>query len=236
MLKKFRFEDRDSLFSALSLACERYLDRSITRNGAASLLVSGGSTPAPLYQQLARTELEWDKIQVALVDERWVDKDHPASNEALIEKNLLISNASAANFTGMKTADETAENGCDVTENQYQLLPRPYSVTILGMGNDGHTASLFPYAQGLSDALDEENQYLTAAIMAKQSDVTGENTERLSLTLHGLLQSERLILLLTGDAKMKILNQAMQNGPVEDMPVRALLRQNKVPVEVYWAP
>ncbi len=236
MLNKFIFEDRESLFSALALACERHLHKAVSQQGAASLLVSGGGTPAPLYQLLSQSDLEWNKIHVALVDERWVEKEHAASNEALIEKSLLVNNAAASQFTGMKTTDETAVNGCEITENLYQLLPRPFNVTVLGMGNDGHTASLFPHAEGLTEALQEDNTCLTAPIMATQSEVTGENVERLSLSLHGLLQSERLILLLTGDAKMEVLNTAQADGPVEDMPVRAILKQDKVPVDVYWAP
>lgn len=236
MLKKFLFDDRDNLIDALVLACERHLEKALDTYGSASLMVSGGSTPAPLYQELSETDLDWSRIHVALVDERWVEKEHDASNEALIEKNLLINHAKRANFTGMKTPDITAADGCDITENQYQLLPRPFTLGILGMGNDGHTASLFPYAEGLAEALEEENKALVAAIIAQQSEVTGSNTERMTMTLHGLLNCERLILLLTGETKLAVLEKALNEGPVEEMPVRAVLRQSQVPVELYWAP
>ncbi len=236
MLKQFLFADRDSLFDALALACARHLDRALAENGQASFLVSGGSTPAPLYRTLSESDLDWPNIHVALVDERWVDKDHEASNEALIERSLLINNAADAPFSGMKTAAETAQEGCAETEQRYRSIPQPFTVAVLGMGNDGHTASLFPHAQGLSEALAEDNGQLTAAITAKQSDVTGPNTERLTLTLNGLLNARRLIILLTGEEKLAVFKQALADGAVEDMPVRAVLRQNKVPVELYWAP
>lgn len=236
MIQQFLFNDRDSLIDALSMACSRHLDKALNDKGTASLMVSGGSTPAPLYQALSNNDLDWSNIHIALVDERWVDKDHDASNEALIERSLLINNAIKATFSGMKTSAETAIEGCPETEAAYAQIPQPFTVAILGMGNDGHTASLFPHAEGLAAALAEDNQQLTAAITAQQSDVTGPNTERLTLTLNGLLKAKRLIILLTGEEKLAVFKQALTEGPIEDMPIRAILRQNKVPVELYWAP
>jgi 6-phosphogluconolactonase len=236
MIKEYLFEDRNQLFTELSKACLNHLQHSLIANGITSLLVSGGSTPAPLYEVLSKTNLDWERIHVALVDERWVDDNHQASNEALIRRSLLINNALKAPFTGMKNSAPSAKQGQAETESAYQKLPKPFSVTLLGMGSDGHTASLFPHAEGLEAALDEKNTQLTAAIIAKQTEVTGANTERLTLTITGLLHSERLILLITGDEKLAVLRQAMSDGPVEDMPIRALLRQTKVPFELYWAP
>ncbi len=236
MIKEFLFENRQQLFAQLSKDCRNHLQHSLIANDSTSLLVSGGSTPAPLYKALSKTDLDWQRIHVALVDERWVDQEHDASNEALIRHSLLINNALKAPFTGMKTSAPSAKEGQAETEIAYQKLPKPFSVILLGMGSDGHTASLFPHAEGLETALDEKNTQLTAAITAKQSEVTGVNTERLTLTLTGLLQSDRLILLITGDEKLSVFRQAMSDGPVEDMPIRALLRQNTVPFEIYWAP
>jgi len=236
MVREFHFENRSHLFTALTAECQDILSEALSKNGFATLLVSGGGTPAPLYEALSKSELTWKKIKVALVDERWVDQQHSASNEALIKRTLLINNAKAATFTGMKTADQHAVNGQKETESNYRALPQPFTVAIVGMGNDGHTASLFPHAEGLNSALQADNDQLTAAILAKQSPVTGANTERLSLTLAGLLKCERLIILLTGEDKLEVFDQAMKPGPVEDMPIRALLNQEKVPVELYWAP
>lgn len=236
MVEEHLFTDRSTLLDILVQDCQHYLQEDLTGKGRATLLVSGGSTPAPLYQALSETDLDWDKVQVALVDERWVDRDHEASNEAFIQRTLLINNARMAPFTGMKTAAASARDGCDETEARYRALPQPYTVTILGMGSDGHTASLFPHAEGLPEALSEDNQQLTAAIMARPSPVTGANTERLTLTLTGLLKSRHLILLLTGEEKLAVFRSALTDGPVEDMPIRAVLRQNKVPVSLYWAP
>ena len=198
--------------------------------------MSGGSTPVPLYEALSKTELAWKKVKVALVDERWVDQQHSASNEALIRRSLLINNAKSASFIGMKTTDEKASKGQPHTESRYRSLPQPYSVAIVGMGLDGHTASLFPGAHGIKAALQTESEQITAAINAKQSPVTGTNTERLTMTLSGLLKCERLIILLTGEDKLAVFEQAMKPGPVEELPIRGLLHQEKVPIELYWAP
>ena len=236
MVKEFLFADRASLFATLAADCQAHLQKALSNKDTASLMVSGGSTPAPLYEALSLSDLNWQKIHVALVDERWVDKKHSASNEALIIKSLLINNAEPAPFAGMKTAADSAAEGCAETEGVYRDIPQPFTVTVLGMGSDGHTASLFPHAQGLAEALNAGNKQLTAAIIAKQSDVTGTNTERLTLTFTGLLKSERLIVLLTGEEKLAVFRTAQSDGAVEDMPVRALLRQTQVPVELYWSP
>ena len=236
MLREFHFENRSHLLTALTAECQDILSESISKHGSATLLVSGGSTPAPLYEALSKTELTWKKIKVALVDERWVDAQHAASNEALIKRSLLINNAKAASFTGMKTSDQRASKGQSEAESRYRALPQPFTVAIIGMGNDGHTASLFPHATGLKNALNVDNEQLTASINAKPSAVTGPNTERMSMTIAGLLKCERLIILLSGEDKLAVFDQAMKPGPVEDMPIRALLNQDKVPVEMYWAP
>lgn len=236
MVKQFKFDDREALFQQLTLDCQQHLRSALAETGRACLLVSGGSTPSPLYQALSLSDLDWRQIHVALVDERWVDRQHDASNEGLVYRTLLQNNAANAPFTGMKTNAATAREGQAETEKTYRALPQPFTVAILGMGSDGHTASLFPYAGGLSAALADGNDQLTAAITAQQSEVTGANTERLSLTLNGLLRSRRLIVLLTGEDKLAVFETAMAQGAMEAMPIRAILRQNSVPVELYWAP
>ncbi len=236
MVKEFLFDDRQTLIKTLAADCQDYLQTALQDKGAASLMVSGGSTPAPMYKQLSEADLNWQNIAVALVDERWVDQSHDASNEALMYRALLQKNATSATFTGMKTQAATAIKGWQETESRYQQITQPFTVTLLGMGNDGHTASLFPHAEGLAKALDSKNPALTAPITAKQSVVTGANTERLTLTLTGLMQSKRMIILLTGEQKLEVFRTAQQLGSIEDMPIRAVIHQDQVPVELYWAP
>lgn len=230
------FEDRESLFAALFDECAALLRSAIETQQAATLLASGGSTPLPLYQQLSELDVDWAKVSVALVDERWVDSDHPGSNTAFIHNSLLQNKASAARFVAMKNGEKTACLGQPVCEQAYRQLPRPFDLCILGMGPDGHTASLFPAAQGLDTALDSGNSDLCAAITAHASAVTGALTERMSLTLSGLLKARQLHLLITGADKLAVYHNALASADESTTPVSAILRQQEIPVRVYWAP
>jgi len=234
MLEEKLFDNREALLAALQEDCVAELQAAINRRGGASLLVSGGSSPKPLYQRLSQIDLDWSKIQVGLVDERWVEPGHAKSNESFVKQSLLQHQAGMAPFWTMKNVAETAAEGLTQCEESYARLLRPFDLTILGMGPDGHTASLFPHAQGLDEALSTDK--LCAAIEAKKSEVTGDYTERMTLSLAGLMQSRRLVLLITGEDKLKALRAAQEPGPIEDMPVRAVLRQEEVPVVLYWAP
>ncbi|ARN75107.1 6-phosphogluconolactonase [Oceanicoccus sagamiensis] len=236
MVTEYFFTDRDSLFTALVYDCQKILTAAIAEKQSATFMVSGGSTPQPLYQQLAKQQLDWQKIHIALVDERWVDCHHAGSNEAFIANNLMRDHAAAAQWIAMKTAEQTAALGLANCEQRYQELPRPFDLTVLGMGPDGHTASLFPGAQGLQQALDISHQQLCTAIEAKPSEVTGELTERISLSLFGLLQSKQLHLLITGEEKLAVYRQALANRDIGKTPVSAVLQQQTIPVKVYWAP
>ena len=230
------FEDRESLFAALFEECTALLRSAIETQQAATLLASGGSTPLQLYRQLSELDVDWAKVSVALVDERWVDSDHAGSNTAFIQNSLLQNKASAARFVAMKNREKTAVLGQAACEQAYRQLPRPFDLCILGMGPDGHTASLFPAARGLDAALSVGNLDLCAAITAQASDVTGALTERMSLTLSGLLQSRQLHLLITGADKLAVYQRALAGADDSTTPVSAILRQQEIPVRVYWAP
>ncbi len=236
MVSERLFDNRADMIAALQTECESALRTAIEERGEATFMVSGGSTPEPLYKALSNSDLDWESVYVALVDERWVDFEHDKSNEAFTVKHLIQNKAAVANLVGMKNSAETAAEGLADCEAAYQQLAQPFDITILGMGSDGHTASLFPHAQGLDDALNPESNELCAAITAKQSEVTGAIVERMTLSLAGLLRSKVLILLITGDEKLAVLRAAQAEGDVKDMPIRAVLRQQQVPVVVYWAP
>jgi 6-phosphogluconolactonase len=236
MVTERLFENRAEMIAALQTECETALRSAIENRGEATFMVSGGSTPEPLYKALSNADLDWESVYVALVDERWVDFDHDKSNEAFTVKHLIQNKAAAANLIGMKNSAETAAEGLADCEAAYQQLAQPFDITILGMGSDGHTASLFPHAQGLGEALNPDSDNLCAAITAKQSEVTGAIIERMTLSLAGLLRSKSLVLLITGEEKLAVLRAAQGAGDVKDMPIRAVLRQDRVPVTVYWAP
>jgi 6-phosphogluconolactonase len=210
----------------LAKAISTRLRDAASQRGAAILAVSGGRSPISLFERLGREPLEWNRVIVTQVDERWVADDDPARNSRLIRDYLLQGPASAADFRSLKNDAATAREGQPACEAMLRALPQPFDVTLLGMGDDGHTASLFPGAAELGDAL--ATDALCAATTA-----TVPPFPRISLTLTGLLRTRMLILQLGGEAKRTVYRQALGPGPIEDMPVRAVLRQQQVPVEVW---
>lgn len=233
IVEKF-FDSKDALTQALSSSLEERLVSGIKADGRAVLMVSGGSSPAPAYKHLSNLELDWESIDIAMVDERWVDANHEKSNEAFIKNTLLQNHAAKANFITMKNEAPTAQQGSEACEAAYQSLKRPFDITILGMGPDGHTASLFPHAEGLEQGLTTDN--LVCAINAIESDVTGKITERMTLTLNAIAQSKVVKLLISGEEKLAVYKAAKASGEVKDMPLRAVLNHPEINVEVYWAP
>lgn len=192
-------------------------------HATASLFLSGGSTPGPIYKRLAHIPLPWQNINIALVDERWVDTDDKGSNAALISKTLLQERAVSAPFFPMKTAHKTARKGQDTVHEIYAPLFKVPSIATIGMGSDGHVCSWFPRAEGLDTALDPHNPAVTADLYPKRSSVTGNYLERISLTYSALLKCKAVILLTTGEAKLDLLKAALY-GQKNDLPIAHLLK------------
>lgn len=228
------FDSREAMIDAVYKDVNDSLSEALQARDKAALMVSGGSSPAPIYRRLSDADFDWSRVAVALVDERWVDRDHDKSNESFIASTLLQNKAQAAQLVGMKNASATAKAGLEECEKQFQQLPQPFDVTILGMGSDGHTASLFPHAEGLQESL--STSQLVSAIEAKRSEVTGDCIERMTLSLAGILNSRRLLLLISGEEKLATYRQALAGDEVADMPIRAIFQQKEVDVIVYWAP
>lgn len=234
MINEHRFESREALLDALYGEVLTCLETDLQQSGQATALLSGGSTPGPLYERLSQAELDWTNVHVALVDERWVVPDHEASNEKLLRQTLMQHNAAECQFTGMKNAANTPFEGQSICNAHYGQLPAPYSVCLLGMGGDGHTASLFPHAEGLAEALNSEQA--CAGILAKRSEVSGENLQRMTMTPHALLNSRKIVLLITGEDKWDVYRRACKSDDISSMPVSVFLQQTDVDIDVYWAP
>ncbi|MBD2859599.1 6-phosphogluconolactonase [Spongiibacter sp. KMU-158] len=236
MVSEHFFPETSLLLDALVERIAEQLRLAVEAHGQAVFLVSGGSSPKPVYERLSDMPLAWDKIIVVLVDERWVSLDHPASNAAFISQHLLKNNAENTRFIGLKNAAATAKEGQASCEKILQTLPAEPDVCLLGMGNDGHTASLFPYAQGLSAGLENQSPKRCVAICAQRSEVTGKFTERMSLNFSYLSKAKHSFLLINGEQKRQAYTAALQAGPIEDMPIRAFLQSSEVQLNVYWSP
>lgn len=225
------FPDRQALASELSAHLSESLSRRVVAVGRASLAVSGGNTPVPLFERLAQTDVPWEKVVITLADERWVDTSSPDSNERLVREHLLRSRAAAALFVGLKNAAESAAAGEADCDRQLRQIFLPFTAVILGMGNDGHIASLFPCAEQLAQAADMGSGKLCAAVRPQTAPY-----ERMTLTLPTLLKAQEIILHIAGLDKKAVLTKALTDGPPEEMPIRFILRQETVQVTVYWAP
>lgn len=226
-----RFDNREAMVDALKSAISGRLSSAVASRGRASWAVSGGSTPAPLLQAMQNEPLPWDRIDVALVDERWVPLDHPRSNEAFVAANLKGGKAAAISITGMKTEHGDAAEGVDAVNLRYGKLVQPFDSILLGLGPDGHTASLFPGADGLAAAFDPDAD-TCVALTAKRSDVTGDEVERMSLSAAAIGRAPHVVMMITGSAKQRVLEEAMQ--PESDLPVGKLQKMKHF--DVYWAP
>jgi 6-phosphogluconolactonase len=222
------FRDKQQLADALADAVATNLKSGVRSRGAASLAVSGGSTPARFFKALSeRTDVPWDKVTVTLVDERWVDETSDRSNGRLVKANLLQGRAAAAAFVPLFQVG--ADPDAKAAGLALGKVPQPFDAVILGMGNDGHTASFFPGGDTLAEALTVEGPVI--AIRAP-----GAAEARVTLTLKRLLATRALYLHIEGEEKVETLRQAEAEGPVEDMPVRAILRQTQTPLTIYWCP
>ncbi len=224
------FSNRITLVDELSLAIVKVLKESISTNGKASLAVSGGSTPVTLFHTLSNMELDWQSIYINLVDERWVDPRNDDSNEKLVREHLLQNKAKSANFIGMKNDATTPRAGAQHYERQLATQPLPYDVLLLGMGNDGHTASLFPGAANLEKAID-----MTSSKMVIDMIPLTAPHERLTLTLPAILSAKNIFLHITGKNKKEVLEQAKLPGTYEDFPIRLVLFGASPPLSIYWA-
>lgn len=230
MEQVLEFPNAELLGAALTARLRELLQDAVARRGQASLAVSGGTTPIPLFVRLAEMELPWDKVTISLVDERWVEAQDPDSNENLVRTYLLRHKAAGARFIPMKTEDPTAIQGEETCALWQQQISRPYDCLLLGMGNDGHTASLFPGANNLEAAVDLDSGKICLA-----SQPPAAPYERMTLTLPAILGSRQIFLHLQGEAKKQILARALQAGAAEEMPIRYILRQS-TPVTIYWSP
>jgi 6-phosphogluconolactonase len=226
-----KFADSDLLSRNLSRQLAANLGAAITARGLASLVVSGGKSPIKLFELLRTESLDWSRVCIALADERWVEPSDPESNEKLVRDYLLKESAAAARFIGLKNAAPTPDLGAVSAWETFARVPRPFDAVVLGMGDDGHTASLFPRSPNLASAL---NPAAVPGCVGMRSPVAPH--PRLSLNLSALLDSRRIVLLLTGAQKWKTYSAASGDGPAEEMPIRCVLRQRRTPVEVMWAP
>ncbi len=223
------FASPRDLANALAVKVADSLRSAIDRRGEALIAVSGGKTPALFFRALSNEDLDWNKVTVTLVDERFVPTSSPRSNAALVAENLIQNRAAAASLVGLYRPADTAEVAARQADEELRVLPWPLDVAVLGMGLDGHTASFFPDAVELEALLDPA---ASQAIMAVNAPSAGE--PRLTLPLSKLANAGAIALHIEGSGKRGVLEAALQPG--KRMPVRTVLDHARTPVQVYWTP
>ena len=228
-LTQSKFRTTEQLNAAFVRKISKLLRDGVEENGRASLVVSGGRTPAALFDALSKVSLAWENIDISLADERWVDNSDDASNEKMLRNTLLVNNAAQANFIPLKTHHTDATEAVEMCNENLKKIHPPFDVLILGMGEDGHTASLFPCSEQIAQGLDLESEQSYIAV----SPTTAAN-QRMSLTLPALLNSKQIYLHLTGEGKKQVLDNALSDNDEMAMPISAVI--NNADVELMWAP
>ena len=223
------FNTREEASAAAAQQIVAALQNRLQQQPKTQLVVTGGSSPASCYQVLSATEIAWQNVQILLSDERWIPADHPDSNERLLRETLLIDKAAAAEFLPFYSADMSSSERSDHVSRIIGGFETPSACTLLGMGGDGHIASLFPDAGNLQTGLTANSPIYCIPINTIASPY-----QRISLTLSALLKSDEVALLIFGEEKRVVVEQACKS--VGDFPVASLLNQSQVPVNVFWAP
>lgn len=223
------FDTREQASLAAADRISALLSKRLDAQRAASLVVSGGSTPVQCLAALAGENIDWDRVHVLLSDERWVPPSDADSNEKLVRETLLQDRAAAATLWPYYDAGAAIDDRCVTLAETIRTLPIPFACSLLGMGEDGHFASLFPDAANLAQGLDYEGPDLCLAVTTAASPHA-----RISLTLTPLSRSDEIVLLIFGDKKREVYEQAKASG--NTYPVAHLIKQKRAPVRVFWAP
>jgi 6-phosphogluconolactonase len=223
------FETREEASIAAAHHVASVLAKQLSTQPEVSLVVAGGSSPGRCFNELSETPLEWHNVHILLSDERWVATSDNGSNEKLVRDSLLQSQAKSAQMISIYDDRLSIEARCELLQEQIRSRPFPFAFSLLGMGEDGHFASLFPDAENIEAGLDIDGKNLCIAV-----ETTASSHKRFSLTLAALSHSEEIGLLFFGDAKRQVYEKAKQSPDV--FPVSRLLLQKRAPVHVFWAP
>lgn len=224
MIDDHVFAGAEAATGALSEAVAACLGAAIAARGAASIAVSGGRTPEHLFPKLARARLDWARVTVTLIDDRWVAPDHADSNQGLARRLLLQGPASAARFVGLCTDDASPQAGLAEVERRLDGLAWPLDAALLGMGSDGHVASLFP---------DDAANWRSAPGRAHAVPAAPGRLARMSLSPAALADFRDLFLLFGGSEKRAVFEAAKTPGAATEMPVRLIVHQSRAPLAVY---
>ncbi|NWB28635.1 6-phosphogluconolactonase [Pseudomonas gingeri] len=203
------------------------LRTAIAARGVATLVVSGGRSPVAFFQSLAKQDLDWSKVVISLADERWVPVEHADSNAGLLKRYLLQGPVAKARFIGLYNAAANLDEAAQQADQFLAELP-DIDVLVLGMGDDGHTASLFPNSPNLQAALQVDGSRRVWPMLAPTVP-----HQRLTMSRALLSSATFTVLAISGQSKLTTLNAALAGDELALMPIRAFLKPT---LEIYWCP
>lgn len=203
------------------------LRSAIAAQGRATLVVSGGRSPVAFFEALRGESLDWSKVVISLADERWVPVQHADSNAGLLRRHLLQGPVAKARFLGLYQSAANLDAAALAADEAMAELP-PIDVLVLGMGDDGHTASLFPGSPNLAESLSLEGERRVLPMLAPSVP-----HQRLSLTRRLLATAAFTALSVQGAGKLATLRAALADDDLAQMPIRAFLHD---PLDIYWCP
>lgn len=215
------------LAEGLALKVAKQLSDAISERGTAVLVVSGGRSPVAFFQHLAKQALDWANVVVSLADERWVPVEHPDSNAGLLKRYLFQGPAAKAQFLSLYSAAANLERAAEHADRLLAELPS-IDALVLGMGDDGHTASLFPNSPNLEEALQPDGARRCWPMLAPSVP-----HQRLSMSRALLASAKFKVLSISGQSKLTTLSAALAGDDVAEMPIRAFLQPT---LEIYWCP
>ncbi|MBM3109465.1 6-phosphogluconolactonase [Pseudomonas sp. P66] len=221
------FNNAAQLAEGLAKDVAGRLNAAIAANGQATLVVSGGRSPVAFFSALIQQPLDWSKVLVTLADERWVPVEHADSNAGLLKRHLLTGKAAKARFLNLYRAAGNLEAAALDADKALAELPG-IDVLVLGMGDDGHTASLFPNSPNLAEGLDPQSSRRCLPMLAPSVP-----HQRLSMTRALLASAQFTALSVQGPGKLATLRAALQGADIAEMPIRAFLQD---PLDIYWCP
>lgn len=220
-------DNEETLAKKLVISVVKQLKQSIEANGKACMAVSGGSTPVYFFQQLSQQELEWSKVTITLVDERWIPTNDAESNENLVRQHLLKNHAERAYFLGLKNEASLPSEGIMDCETKLREQIEHLDVVVLGMGIDGHTASWFTDSKQFPALIDSDT---SAWCLPVEDDFLPQ--PRMSLTWRFMKRANKIYLHFSGEEKNIIFANAC-SGITEDLPVSHVLHQDGITIHVY---
>ncbi|MCA3697370.1 6-phosphogluconolactonase [Aquidulcibacter sp.] len=225
------FPSRPAAEGALAAALEAGVRDAHAQGRRARIALSGGSSPEPAYRAFAAKDLDWSKVDIALVDDRWVDVDQAGSNQAMIER--AFASATGVTIFGMKLPTASPKQAEAELDDVYRAL-RPFDAVVLGMGPDAHTASWFPASPDLAACLDSQSPATVLGVDASLAPVAAPYPERMTVTLPVVSEAQQILILLFGADKKQILQQALE-APVTNAPIKAVIEATGARCVALWA-